>query len=47
MIGGALGVKDLLGRVYAASEHVVGDITGWKQAFLDDGYGALQRFSFS
>ena len=42
MIGGALGVKDLLGCVYAASEHVVADITGWKQAFLDDGYGARQ-----
>ena len=42
MIGGALDVKNLLSCVYEASEHVVEDISGWKQAFLDDGYGARQ-----
>ena len=47
MVGGALDVKNLLSCVYEASEHVVEDISSWKQAFLDDGYGALQRFSFS
>ena len=42
MIGGALDVKNLLICVYEASKHVLEDISGWKQAFLDDGYGASQ-----
>ena len=42
MIRGALDVKNLLSCVYEASEHVVEDSSGWKQAFLDDGYGARQ-----
>ena len=42
MVGGALDVKNLLSCVYEASEHVVEDSSGWKQAFLDDGYGARQ-----
>jgi hypothetical protein len=42
MIAGALGVKQLLECMYEAVEVVMEDIGGWRQAFLDDGYGAKQ-----
>lgn len=42
MTGGALPVKQLLDCVYEISECVVEDISGWKKAFLDDGFGARQ-----
>ena len=47
MTGGALPVKQLLDCVYETSEHVVEDISGWKRAFLDDGYGANKQARLS
>ena len=41
-VQGALEIKALLGCIYETSEHVIEDTGGWKQAFLEDGFGAQQ-----
>ena len=42
MTAGALDVQNLLDCVYETTEYVVEDISGWKQAVQDDGFGARQ-----
>ena len=42
MIAGSLNVKQLLDCVYGVVAAVMEDPSGWRQAFLEDGYGARQ-----
>ena len=42
MVNGALDVQHLLQCIYESTEHTIEDVAGWKQAFLDDGFGAKQ-----
>ena len=42
MAAGALNVQNMLGCIYDSTEHVLGEVGGWKAAFLEDGFGAQQ-----
>ena len=42
MAAGALDVQDLLGCIYDTTKFVFEDSSGWRRAFLEDGFGAKQ-----